>query len=242
MLRICGCDDEPAALERLQLFLEKFFEESGQSCSFSTFRSGEQLLECYSPVYDIIFLDVMMSGTNGLETARQIRLLDEDVVIIFLTQTIKYAVKGYEVNAFDYIVKPIDYPSFKLKMKRAIKVVQMTVKEKLQKIELSTETQSILVATRDIYYVEILGHYLTYHTSLGDYTVRGTLAEAAKQLSDKGFLPCSRFCLVNLRHITRISKESLTVAGSELEISRRQYKPLMEGLVIFRAGGGIGNA
>ena len=81
MIRICVADDEKNHIDRLRLFLNRFFP-SQEDYTLTVFTNGEDLVQSYAPVYDIIFLDIEMPRLNGMDTARQIRQQDSDVVII----------------------------------------------------------------------------------------------------------------------------------------------------------------
>ena len=106
---------------------------------------------------------------NGMEAAEKIRQADEDVVLMFITNMIQYAIRGYSVGALDFVMKPVNYYTFSLKLTRAIGRIQKIEKEILLKQQDSVKK----VPVEEIYYVEIQNRMLYYHTSEGEYVVRG---------------------------------------------------------------------
>lgn len=231
MLRICVADDSKADVDRLKQHLDRLF--SGIEYTLTVFKDGADLAYDYSPAYDIILLDIEMPRMNGMDTARAIRRVDSDVVIIFLTRMAQYAVKGYEVNALDFIVKPVDYPSFALKMKRAINVVS---RKQEHKIAIRSDSGLLWIPVSSVYYIEVIKHDLTYHTMLGTYTARGGLSELEAAIGRYGFRYSSRYCLVNLRYVQGIFDWYVLVAGEKLALSRRKRGDLMDAYMSYYGG------
>lgn len=109
MIRIAMVEDEAAVREQLMGYVQRYTRQYGTEFSVTEFADGVDILENYRPVYDIVFLDVEMKHLDGMETARRIRALDADVVLIFITNMAQYAIKGYAVGALDYVLKPVPY-------------------------------------------------------------------------------------------------------------------------------------
>ena len=99
MTRIAIVEDEATVREQLTGYVQRYTRQYGTPFEVSAFASGVEILEEYRPVYDIIFLDVEMPHLDGMETARRIRALDSDVLLIFITNMAQYAIKGYAVGA-----------------------------------------------------------------------------------------------------------------------------------------------
>lgn len=155
--------------------------------------------------------------------------------MIFVTNLAKYAVQGYEVKAFDFIVKPVNYYNFELKLLSALECLD---KNGDKEFWIKTKDGKVFLHGSDITYVEVLRHYLTYHTKNGDYSVLGSIGEAAELLKEcRSFVFCNRCYLVNLRYVTQIKKSTVTVAGQELQISRQKRANFLKELNDYFGGG-----
>lgn len=234
MLRIAIVEDDPAAMAQLQQFLAQYQSERGISATVSIFHDGSELLEDYRPIYDIIFLDIEMPRTDGMTAAETIRQTDRNVVIVFITNMAQYAIQGYSVGALDFVLKPVTYYTFSIKLDRAVQLVNRRSPEQLM---LTLPDGVFRLDTRQIYYVEIQDRHLYYHTDQGVYTLRGSMKEAESQLADRHFVRCNHWYLVNLYHVTAVKKDVAVVAGHELEISRRARASFMTALTNYVGGG-----
>lgn len=116
MIRIAIADDDAAFLAKIQKYIQKYQKENGEDIQLTAFSDAKELIEGYSPVYDIVILDIEMPGMNGMEAAEKIRQADEDVVLMFITNMIQYAIRGYSVGALDFVMKPVNYYTFSLKL------------------------------------------------------------------------------------------------------------------------------
>ena len=134
------------------------------------------------------------------------------------------------VSALDYIVKPVNYYDFALKLTRALKRVDSV---RANVLSISTQAGTTRVDLDDITYVEVQNHQLTYHTAEGAYSQYGSIGALARELSDKGFAQCNSCYLVNLQHVRELSGYTVRLSdGSELKISQPRRKAFTE---IFRA-------
>ena len=174
--------------------------------------------EGYQPGYDIIFLDVEMPRLGGFGAAERIRAVDPDVVLVFVTNMAQYAIKGYEVDALDYVLKPVSYGAFCTKLSRAIQRVQ---RRKGGQVALYLETRNRM---------------LYYHTATQEYAVRGSLAGAEKQLAAYHFARCNQCYLVNLQYVRGVENDFVQVGDARLEISRRQKAAFMTAVASYLGG------
>ena len=179
-------------------------------------------------------MDIQMPNMNGMEAARRLRVLDEKVLLVFVTNLTQYAIAGYGVSALDYIVKPVNYYDFALKLTRALKRINHARDNALT---IATPMGMTRVDLDDIVYIEVQNHELTYHTVENTYSQYGTLNSLEKELQNKGFGRCNSCYLVNLQHVRQVSGYSLMLSdGSELRISQPKKKGFMDVLQAYRAG------
>lgn len=130
-IRIGVVEDDPAACQRVLDYLNQYRSETGTEFTISVFDDGEQIVEKYTPIYDILFLDIEMQHMDGMAAARRIRERDDSVVIVFITAAPQYAINGYEVQALSYLLKPVPYFAFRQELKRSIDMVHRRGSESL---------------------------------------------------------------------------------------------------------------
>ena len=220
MYHIAIVEDEISFVQQLQTYLCRFSEENQMEFKVSVFQDGADILKDYKREYDAIFLDIEMPQVNGMEAAEQIRDMDDDVIIMFITNMAQYAIQGYSVGALDFVMKPINYYTFALKLKRVLKRVDKKDKEQ-EHIILHLPDGVKKLDIRHIYYVEVQNRTLYYYTSKGTFSVKGTLQSVEKQLEKYSFAKCNHWYLVNLKHVKEVRKNIAYVGCYEVEISRR---------------------
>ena len=202
MLRVAVVDDDAQDRAKISAGLDFVAAQKDVSFSISEFDSGDQFLVKYEPNYDIVFMDVeFLSGANGIEAAHQLRKIDKTVVLVFVTRMAQMAVKGYEVDALDFIVKPVDNYSFLLKMTRILDRVAIRPDDMFC---VCAEGEIISLHIRMLRYLTVDGHYVIYHSKEGTFAEYITLNAAEKKLNDPAFFRCDRGCLVNLRYVEQI--------------------------------------
>lgn len=233
MYTIAIVDDEEQYVNSILSFLARFFGENQTlENQYTTvcYRDGKELLSEYKPKFDIIFLDIEMSEVNGFSAAKTIREKDEKTAIIFVTRMANYAIKGYEVNALDFMVKPVDYFQFSIKLKKALKYVELH-RERQIKVEVNGNVRWLTAS--DIKYVEIQNHSLILHLSDEQLRAWCSLKSISEQLGDEGFSYCNRCYLVNLRYVTGIDKNECLLGQERLAVSRYKRKEFLAALAKF---------
>ena len=233
-IHIACIEDNIEDAERLKSFIARYFESSENKYEFKHFPTASAFFDKYVSYFDIVFMDIEMPNMNGMEASQRIRESNKDVVIIFVTNLAQYAVEGYSVNAFDFIIKPVEYANFKLRFSRAVSFVTSR-SEKIVIKETNSIAQTMPIS--QIKYVEVFGHQIIYHTASGDFSERGTLSEVETRLATHGFYKCNSCYLVNIRYVERIDGTTITLAGIKLEISRRKKKGFMEALTRYYSEG-----
>lgn len=232
-MRIAILEDDGNYRKKIKEYIEQYQEERGVEFQITTFSNGMEILDEFCGNFDIILLDIEMPGLNGMEVAREIRRQDADVVLVFITNLAEYAIQGYEVDALDFVLKPINYYNFSVKLERAIKRADSRASGE---VVLFLPDGVKRLSTRQIYYVDIQGHTLQYHTDQGIYRVRGTMQQAEKSLAEYHFFRCNNCYLVNLRYAAETRDNVVVVAGEELEISRRNRAAFFAALMAYVGG------
>ena len=234
MLNIAIVDDEKAYIDQIQEYITQYGQEKNREICTEVFCDGNSLLEGFSHRFDIILLDIEMGERNGMDVAREIRKTDQDVVIVFITNMAQYAINGYEVGALDYVLKPINYYTFSVRLERAVSRVK---KRQSDEILLNLPDGIKRVRVGQIHYVEVQNRMLHYHTEDGVFIVRGTLQGAEELLRESHFVRCNHWYLVNLQHVSEIRRNLVIVAGDELEISRRNKTAFLSALTDYMGMG-----
>ncbi len=225
MVNVAIIEDDVASAETLKGFAEKYGKEKNVQINVSVFNNSLNFLENYKPVYDLVFMDILLPDVNGFETAKKLREYDKSVLLIFVTNLQQFAVKGYEVDALDFIVKPVFYNSFVLKMDRAMNLIRQN---ESREIIIKRAVGYRKVPIKSICYIEVIGHKIIFHTFEGNIEGGGSLAELEKRLEEENFLRCKNCYLVNLKHISSIDKYDVTMTnGDVLKISQPKKKKFM---------------
>ena len=233
MIRIAIVEDERRERAHLRDCLAYMAEKEQLEFDIVEFGSGEAFLGGYQPVYDIVLMDIELPSINGMETAKALRRLDSFVLLVFVTNMVQYAVSGYEVDALNYILKPVNRFDFALKMNKAI---SRTAKRTEKSVQMRAGKDLYMLPVAAIRYLEVDGHYIVYHTTEGDYSEYITLKEAEKKLDKPYFVRCNRCYLVNLKYVAAVRDDVVQVGRDELLISRPQKKAFLNALAVFIGG------
>ena len=233
MIRIAIVEDEVRERAHLRDCLAYMAEKERLEFDIVEFGSGEAFLGGYQPVYDIVLMDIELPSINGMETAKALRRLDSFVLLVFVTNMVQYAVSGYEVDALNYILKPVNRFDFALKMNKAI---SRTAKRTEKSVQIRAGKDLYMLPVAAIRYLEVDGHYIVYHTTEGDYSEYITLKEAEKKLDKPYFVRCNRCYLVNLKYVAAVRDDVVQVGRDELLISRPQKKAFLNALAVFIGG------
>ncbi len=233
-MNVAIVEDDAEYAKRMEDFLSRYAKEHDCAFSVSKYSSGDAFLFDCRKRFDIVFMDIDMPGLNGIETAKRMREYDETVCLIFVTNLTQFALKGYEVSAKYYIVKPLEYFDFAFKMEKAV----WQCAEREAKIFIDKSDGGYALKAYDVYYVESIGHKLVYHTRLGNVFVwNKSLKDLEKLPEYKNFLRSSESYFVNLAHVKDINGNEVTVASEKLPVSRSKKKAFIEGCKEFlRAG------
>lgn len=235
MIKIAVVDDEQEERTNLQDCFKQFEKENTVKLEVCTYTSGDAFLQEFDS-YDLICLDIDMEGTNGIDTAKKIREKDRDVLIFFVTNMAQMAIRGYEVRALDFIIKPVNYYSFAMKLQNAL---DMIANQKAKNIVITTLGGMQIISTEKLLYVEVDGHYLQYHTKTGEFRQKASLKELEEQLNGLSFKRCNNCYLVNLKYVNGVEKDDVILHGERLKISRPRKKEFLQALANYMGGIGI---
>ena len=227
-MKIAVCDDDSQELERISALIDTYKRESKVPLTYKTFRSATELISSMgSSDYDILLLDILMPGINGMQAAHEIRAFDAGVKIAFLTSSPEFAVESYAVKAYDYILKPVSKD-------KLFSILDAVIAEELKPLEgLTIKTQSGVarILFSRLAFVEIMNRKLYFH--LADGSVREVSASLASfeedLLARAEFVKVHRSYIVNLWQVGELrSKELITHAGKTVPISRLLYGKVRE--------------
>ena len=229
MTKICIVEDEVDQAELLKNYINRYANEHKLPFSIEHLSDGIDLVDDYKGQYDIILLDIQMKHLDGMAAAEKIRQMDSDVIIIFITSTVQYAVQGYAVDALGYVLKPVPYTQFEQLFVKATQRVQ--AKQKHVYIKVSVEDKQLKLDCESINYIESQRNNVILHCNDQDYVTAGPLKRFEEMLSDHGFSKCHNAYVVNLSSVEGVQKEEVLLTnGVTLPISRAKKKEFMAAL------------
>lgn len=233
MIKIAIIEDNSRDLDQILSFLSRYQQD--QSCAFSatSFDDPMKFLSEYRSNYDLVFMDIELPPFHGIDIARRLREIDSVVALVFITNMEQCAVNGYEVDALDFVVKPINYYRFSSMMAKALRNI---AKRSEKEILVRSSSKITRLPISQIYYVEVRDHLLIYHSTQGNLESWGKLSEIEKELAGYDFVRCSSSYLVNLRHIISVDGDTANIAGDKLPISQRRRKAFYNSVTEYLSG------
>lgn len=227
-MKIVVCDDDSQELERISSFIDTYQRESKGSLTYKTFQSATELISSMgSGDYNILFLDILMPGINGMQAAHEIRTFDAGVKVVFLTSSPEFAVESYVVKAYDYILKPVSRD----KLFSILEAVVAEEQKPLEGLTVKTQFGMARILFSRLAFVEIMNKKLYFH--MADDTVQEATASLTtfeeELLARAEFVKVHRSYIVNLWQVGELgSKELITYAGRIVPISRLLYGKVRE--------------
>lgn len=211
VINIAICDDSIEELETINSYIEKSLIELGLSFKISSFNEGQDLIEHINSskeVYDIIFLDIYMKFSNGINIARKIREFDKECKIIFITSSTENVVDSYDVRAFYYILKPIN----KEKLGSVIRMAIEGLNKENKQVIIKNKKGIYRIAYKDISYAESNARVVNLHLKSGGIISFYSKLEAFIQsLQDERFLKCHKSFVVNMDCIVKIENNNIFI-------------------------------
>ena len=234
MIKIAILEDDDKARNTLISFLKKYSEEKNEEISISSYAGSFEFMDKYSHDADLIFFDIEMPGLSGMDVAKKVREYDRHTTIVFVTNLAQYAIEGYSVNAFDFLLKPINYSSFELKLDRVFHELHHHMDENF--ITIGNKQRITKLNVSDILYVEVKNHDLIYHSLKEEYRIRSTMLKAVEELSRYHFELCNACYLVNLKYVSRIENNMVEIGESKLMISQSKRKTFLSSFAKYLGG------
>lgn len=216
--------------QKLESFLARYQQERGGEIKSRHFTDGEALIRGYRPEYDIIFMDIQLKELDGMTTAELVRQQDPEVIIIFITNMAQYAIRGYAVDALDYVLKPVTYFAFSQRLDRAM---DRLARRKTHYLTIPVKGGAQKLDIGQIRYLECQGHTLVIHTKREEIVTVGTMKEMETLLLPYGFCRCNKGYLLNLEYVDGIQDGCALVGEERLLISRGRKAPFLEALANY---------
>lgn len=250
-VKIAICDDERTLCETLRHKIENHCKNFKFICQISGFESGEEILALPAEMIpDILFLDIQMPGKNGMQTARELRHRNQDMILIFVTALPEYVYEAFDVNAFHYLVKPFDEEKLWEVLDNALQQyerqtdaaelyrqtqaeypLETGLTKKKQKTDEQTAPRAILVkrgglSTKvllaDIIYAEVFNRKIILHTTNGDIEYYGKLTDLSEQ-TGADFYRTHRAYLVNLKYVEKYNASAVWLEKDVVPVSKKQF-------------------
>lgn len=230
MLKIAIVEDNKTEQEQLCELLRTYEKTHACPMEICTFTDGAEILADYPAEVALVLMDIEMKEVNGIETAKKIREFDKTVILVFLTNMVQYALAGYEVEALDFLVKPLDDYKLAWEMDRILKKM-----EENRPFYLLTKDNYTThrINADDIYYLETAQRKLIIHTASQEISCSMTMHEAEKQLGPRHFFRIHTAFLVNMKYIHMVRENEIMVGDAALPISRYRKKDFQTAFTIF---------
>lgn len=229
-MRIAIVEDERDCAKLLKNYIARYCAENhAAKPELSEYESGDAFLFSGAAA-DIVFMDINLPGTDGMTVCEKLREKNSEIIIIFVTDMAKFAVKGYKVDALDFVVKPVSYEVFAVAFSRALKKTENGEKNILK---LRSKDGFVRIAARDVLYVEVLDHDLIYHAVNGTVEAYGQLKNVEESLLANGFVKCNRCFIANPAHIKAIKDNTIFIGDEQLQISVRKKKETLAAIARY---------
>ena len=221
MIHIAICDDEKHMSDHIRSMISDFFRKKNQEISLHMFSSGEELLS-YNGQIDILFLDIQMKGMDGMETARKLRADKFRGFLVFITVLKEMVFQSFEVQAYDYLVKPVDKKQFEKTMERLYASMQNASEDSLL---VQKGYEGRIIPKDEIVFCEIIDRKIYLNLASGEVVDYYERIEKLETKLDNRFYRCHRSYLINLKHLKGYKNGTAYMDnGKEIPVSRLRSK------------------
>lgn len=241
-MRIAICEDDSIHAQILMHMIAQWQEKTKRKdevVNTEVFQSAEQFLcsmdEHTQSEFDLAFLDIGLKRMDGMELAKRLRKENDQMILVFTTADALSAPKGYEVDAFRYLVKPLHADQVEHVLTQAYDKIQTTSqKTKKDALILSYDGETHRIWKQDIYYIEATGHYVEIHTDGRSIRVRSRLDAFESELKAPQFCRCHRAFLCNLYYAETMNKDTICMTdGTKLPVSRSRQRTVNECMIAY---------
>lgn len=218
-LPIAIVEDQTPDAQRLEELLQQQLPEA--ECTW--FACGDDFLRAAAEpgLYAVVFLDICMAGTNGIETARRLRQADPEVLIVFVTSSPEYVWDAFPVHPFDYLLKPYQEEKFEhlaAELRRALRCQE-------PELEIRIARQSIQLPLRKVLYAIARNHYVLITTEDGEYRAMCSFAQIEEKLTAReNFMSCNRGVIINMDKVLRFGEDCIEILDGTLLPVRQKDK------------------
>lgn len=230
-MRIAICEDDKLQDKINKDYIVKWASKKDVSVEIESFDSGEKFLFRWpeEATFDIVLLEINMKGISGIELAKKIREIDKYIIIIFITGAKEYALEGYEVNALNYLLKPLE----EKKIFKCLDIALEQIEEKMKNddyLVLPKGKENIKIDLNKVYYISAFDHYIDIHYKDEVVTFKNKIGEVEKLLNKKEeYIRNHRSYIVNLKKVVKMSNKTIFLSnGSELPISKQRLADVNE--------------
>ena len=237
MLSIAVCDDDMLDGCNMIKRVKAIMETRKTPCLVRQFCSGQELLGDPEH-FDIIFLDILMEELDGLQTAELLRKQGDDTILIFITSSRDYVFDAFDVEAFQYLLKPIDDIRLKRVLEQALCKLEPRTKDF---ILISRDRQKQKIILDDVWYFEGRGRQIYVHGKEEGFGYYGKISLLEEQLQGKAFFRCHKSYLVNLNYVDGYNRQEVVLDnGEHVMIAKRRYEDFCKAMLDFiRKNGGV---
>ena len=225
LVRILVVEDDENEAAALVSCLKRYEQLHSQPFVISRTNTAFDIIDTV-PDADIMFMDIGLPGINGMEAAGMLRMRGVRTPIIFITSLAQYAASSYEVDALDFMVKPVKYESFALRMDRALRVIRRTLG---RSIVVKTKEGLRVLPITTITAITVDGHTIHYHQTDGtEFVARGSMGKVAQELEETPFVRVTSGSLVNMDYVRSVDTWGVKLStGEEYPISRPKRKDVL---------------
>ncbi len=229
-MRIAICDDEKKICDLIKNKVESYYSSQGMEFDIRVFYNGEEVLAWDLDSIDVLFLDVDMPGKNGLEVAKLIRERNKEVLIVFMTAYSEFVFESFKVDAFRYLVKPVECQE----LKETLDAIGRKFEETQDVLTFQFQNETFRIKCSDIIYIEGMRDKIWIYCKDQTYRWRGTMKYLTDLLEDRHFFQVHRSYIINMKKIKKYNSQTITLEGGyEVPISKYRLNEFKEAYIGF---------